>query len=179
MMSLLLYRSSLMDLAIVSVRPCSRSSRTRNMRSALTLCLQAPFRRRVQLARSPASAFSMSHEAHGGSSAAWLSAARQLGQLAVSLMPSCARSLRVTTLSSLSLRLDSLDCYNAPMCFGRIWPDASCPASSSSLTAWPKSSKFSSHCLCEGFCNRAGKWQRVHSCLHCRFRVRELRRLRS
>ncbi|CAK9197979.1 unnamed protein product [Sphagnum troendelagicum] len=127
--------SSLMDLAIVSVRPCSRSSRTRNMRSALTLCLQAPFRRRVQLAGSPASAFSMSHEAHGGSSAAWLSAARQLGQLAVSLMPSCARSLRVTTLSSLSLRLDSLDCYNAPMCFGRIWPDASCPASSSSLTA--------------------------------------------
>ncbi len=156
MMSFPLNRSSLMDFAIVSVHPCSRSCRTRNMRSALTLCLQAPFRRRVQLAGSTASAFSMSHEAHGGSSAAWLSAARQLGQLAVSLMPSCARSLRVTTLSSLSFRLDSLFCYNAPMCFGRIWPDASGPASSSCLTACTKSSKFSAHCLCEGIAVELG-----------------------
>ncbi|CAM6014401.1 unnamed protein product [Sphagnum balticum] len=64
MMSFLLYRSSLMDFAIVSVRPCSRSCRTRNMRNVFTLCLQAPFRRRVQLAGSTASTFSMSHEAH-------------------------------------------------------------------------------------------------------------------
>jgi hypothetical protein len=145
-----------MDFAIVSVRPCSRSCRTRYMRSALTLCLQAPFRRRVQLAGSTASRFRMSHEAHGGSGAAWLSAAREVGQLAVSLMPSCARSLRVITLSSLSLRLDSLDCYNAPICFGRIWSDASSPASSSSLTGCTKSSKFSAHCLCEGIAVELG-----------------------